>query len=698
VNPLKSFRVGEWRVEPTLNQILHDSDPERAVKLEPKAMQVLIYLAERAGDVVDKESVIHDVWEGAFVSNEVLTNAVWELRRALGDDARSSVFIQTIPKRGYRLVSPVSSLGEAVSASSPRRSTGWIAALALALALASVALWIVWPRSAPKPVTRFEVGVSEPLAPFYLPAIAVSPDGSRFVYAGVSGLFLRPMDRMESTFIPGTEGGHGPFFSPDGDSIGFFANKRLKRVELHGAGPPLELTISGAPRGACWASDGFIYFTPSSNSGLSRVPDEGGEIETVTELDESSGEWTHRWPDVLPDSSAVLVTVARSDLSSFDEADIVAIDIASGKRRVIVEGGSFPRYLSGRLLYARNGEILEVPFDPRSLEARGPARAVSRDVKLYPINGAAQMAASRDLLVYVPEVEGREPTRLAWSDRNGEKRLLLQEARVLYDPALSPDGSKVAVSMVTEGNSDLWVYHRKRETFSRLTSTGGEEEHPLFTPDGRELTYAYSMAGPFRLLSRLIDGGGEPRGLGGDGGSEVPEAYSPDGRFLVLSEESLETGFDLWIVNLEDLNRAPLLATPFDERSARLSPDGRTLAYASNESGRFEIYATSFPEPGARLQVSVTGGEHPRWTRGGREIVFFSGEEIMAVGIETAAGLEAGEPRKLFPFRPLLPQLEGAYRSYYDASSDGERFLLVEGGDDPSSHRLHAVVNWLAGL
>ena len=543
-------------------------------------------------------------------------------------------------------------------------------------------------------MTRFAVGLSEPLAPFYLPAVAASPDGRHVVYAGVSGLFLRAMDRMDSMFLPGTEGGHGPFFSPDGSSIGFFAGKRLKRVETRGGSPPTELTPVGAPRGASWGSDGFIYFSPASDSGLLRIPQDGGKVEVVTELDEGRGEWTHRWPDVLPGAEAVLITVAHSDLSSFDEADIVAVDLSTGERRLVVEGASFGRYVEGRLLYARKGAILEAPFDPAALETRGPSRTLLEDVKLYSINGAAQVSAARDLLVYVPEAKGRAPTRLLWSDREGRREALLEEARVLYDPALSPDGSRIAVSMVTEGNSDLWIYDRGRETFSRLTSSGGEEEHPLFAPGGREVTYDYSMAGPFRLFSRPIDGAGEPRKLGGEGGSEIPESYSADGKLLVLTEESFETGFDLWILELGDLTRRPFLATAFDERSARLSPDGRFVAYSSNESGKYEIYATTFPEPGPRLPISVAGGEHPRWTRGGKEILFLSSEGVMAVEIESAGRLEAGKPRRIFPYRPPIPQLEGAYRSPYDVTSDGERLLLVEGGDDPAALRLHVVLNW----
>ena len=196
------------------------------------------------------------------------------------------------------------------------------------------------------------------------------------------------------------------------------------------------------------------------------------------------------------------------------------------------------------------------------------------------------------------------------------------------------------MSVVTEGNSDLWIYDRLRETFFRLTSSAGEEQHPLFAPNSLEIAYTYSMAGPFRMFSRPADGAGEPRELGGHGGSESPESFSADGKLLVFSEQSFESGFDLSILDASDSSRRALLATPFDERSARISPDGRFVAYSSNESGRFEVYATPFPEVGARLQVSVAGGEHPRWTRGGQELVFLSSDAWKALWFATPGGGE----------------------------------------------------------
>lgn len=701
---LKGFRVGGWRVEPTLNQIIPLEEPGNAVKLEPKAMEVLIYLAERASEVVDKESVIRDVWQGTFVTNEVLTNAVWELRRALGDDARSSVFIQTIPKRGYRLVAPVSGIEEVEGpprARGPRALRFGVAAVAVLFLLAFT--WFYRPAPAPdEGVTRFAIDPAEALAPFYIPAIAISPDARKIVYAGASsGLFLRSMDRIESKRILGTEGGHGPFFSPDGGSVAFFAGNVLKRLDLDRGSPPVELARVGAPRGGAWGSDGWIYFSGGSNQGIWRVAAEGGEVESVTELDEAHSEWTHRWPEVLPGATALLFTAARGEVESFDEANILALDLESGRQRVVIEGGSFPRYASGRLFYVRGHEIFAVDFDTDTLSTRGAFRSVSKEVRLYPINGAAQMSLSRDgSLAFVPMASGRESRhRLLWMDRKGERRTIVEDTRVLYDPAVSPDGKTLALSIATEGNSDLWVYDVERETLTRLTTSSGEEEHPIFTPDGGEVTYDYSLSGPFRVFSRAADGAGEARAITAESQNERPESYSRDGKLLVVSQEHDETGFDLWILELEGgRRRRPFLVTTFDERSASLSPDGRWIAYSSNESGRFEVYVTSFPEPGARYQVSANGGEEPRWTRGGREVLFLGGDGVSAAAIDVSGKPLAEKPRTAFPWKAPLSLLEGAYRKRYDASPSGERILMIESDIDPAWNRVQVALGWIREL
>jgi DNA-binding winged helix-turn-helix (wHTH) protein/WD40 repeat protein len=712
---LKAFRVGDWVVDRSLNQMIRGGspgDPAESVRLEPKAMEVLAYLAERAGEVVDKESVIQEVWGGAFVSNEVLTNAIWEIRRALGDDRQTSVFIQTIPKRGYRLVAPVSrSIDEPDEPAPEQRGKTRVAglgALVLLTLVGGLGLSLVfWRHARPAtdgPVTRFAVETPQPLASFFLPTVALSPDGSTLVFATArSGLFARRVDRMEPNLIPGTEGGCGPFFSPDGASIGFFSGTKLATARLDGTSPRNELTDVGAPRGASWGADGFIYFPYGSNSGLFRIPETGGASEPVTELDDAAREWTHRWPDVLPGARAVLFTVARGEIQSFDEASIEVLDLRTRRRHVVIEGASFPRYVGRNLLFVRGSDVLAASFDPSSLAIVGPSTSVAKDVSLYPINGAAQFSVSREgSLVYAPARAGAEiRTRLSWVDRSATRVPILDETRLLYDPAISRDGSKIAMSIVTSGNSDLWVYDVRRATLTRLTASSGEEEHPRFSPDGRDLVYDYSKAGPFRMFARPVDGSAEerPLDLDPDGGdpwaSETPESFAPDGT-LVFSTRASKTGLDLWMLSPgEHGKRRSLLAGPFDECHASVSPNGQWLAYTSNESGRLEVYLTSFPEPGARLQLSVDGGEQPAWGRNGTEVVFLGTEGIMAVSLSTSPTLSAGTPRKLYAWSPPAPSLEGSYRNLYDVSPDGARFLLIDSPDDAGApRRLHVVLNW----
>jgi Tol biopolymer transport system component/DNA-binding winged helix-turn-helix (wHTH) protein len=690
--PMKRFRVGSWRVEPTLNQLVRADGSDESTKLEPKAMEVLVYLAARAGEVVDKDSVIRDVWQGAFVTNEVLTNAVWELRRALGDDAKSSTFIQTIPKRGYRLVAPVSFEEEPTASPRPLR----FLLPAAILGIAGAAL-VLWPRSerGPQTVIRFSVELAEPLSPFFVPAVALSPDGSTIAYATVGeGIYLRPVDRLESTLVPGTKGSVGPFFSSDGTSLAFYSRGELQTLRLAEDAQPRSAASVGAPRGAAWGTDGFLYFTRGSNDGLNRVRPNGSEPEPLTTLGE--GEWTHRWPDVLPGAKAVLFTVARSDMNSFDEADVELLDLETRERRILIEGAGFARYVSGRVVFARGGDLFGVSFDERALSTVGETKTLLKGVKTYPINGAAHFSFSRDgSIAYVPG-SGVEPLRrLVAVGRDGTRHPIAEDGRLFYDPALSPDGSKIAISIVTDGNSDLWIYDTRRSTLTRLTTSPGEEEHPLFSPDGRSLAYDYAMAGSFRLYSRAVDGSGRERKIGRGERNERAETFTPDGRNLVYSTENPRGGFDLGLVPLEgEGEERPLLRTPFDERYARISPDGRFLAYSSNESGRFEVYVTTFPDSGPRLQVSAEGGWHPAWTRGGRELVYLTDDAVVAAPISTSQSLSAGRAETLFDWRSPLPSLEGAYRKHYDVSADGERFVLVETEDDPSARRLYVVLGF----
>ncbi len=520
-----SFTIGEWRVEPERGCLVASSNPALEVRLEPKAMGVLVALAERRGEVVAKEELVEAVWQGAFVGDQVLVNAVWELRRALGDDSKNPRYIQTIPRRGYRLTAEVHEEVSAGKGGMVRIVA--VVATVLAAALAAVWLWPEQDAEAP-PVVRFEIRPESPLAPLYLPALAISADASKLVLTARAGttteLRLRRLDRLEETAIAGTEGGHAPFFSPDGRSIGFFARGDLLQVVLEDGGPPIVLAEAGATRGGAWGPDDRIYFARGSGTGLWSIPAAGGEPEPVTEL--AAGEWTHRWPQVLPGGDTLLFVVGDREMrSGFDEAKVAAMSLATGERRELVRGGSFPRFAGGRIFWLREGQVLAAELDSRRLIEE--PRAVQDGISWYPINGAAQLALSAGgALAYVPgSAPWRPLRRLRWIDPSGETQPSappngdpaaappaepLAEARLYYDPALSADGRRLAVAVAEAGNSDLWIYDLERRTRSRLTDSPGEDQGPVWHPDGERVAYYASQAGPFQMFLAEVSGSGAP--------------------------------------------------------------------------------------------------------------------------------------------------------------------------------------------
>jgi len=707
--PGAPLQVGEWRVDADHHRLLGAEGSGQEIRLEPKAMQVLVCLARRRGEVVAKEEIIRQVWGDAFVSNQVLTNAVWELRRALGDDARTQRWIQTVPREGYRLVTQTgTSRGLERPGAASRNLRAWAAAIA-ALLLAVLA-WAVLrePASSPPAITRFSVHFEEPLASFHLPVAALSNDGSRLVFVsvedGTSRLYSRRMDRLDSVPIAGTEGAHGPFFSPDGEWIGYYAEGELRKVRAEG-GPVTRIRRIATPRGATWADDGYVYFAPASSSAIWRVPATGeGEAEPLTTLEGT--EWTHRWPEVLPGAETILFTVADDAVvSGFDEAKIFAGSLTTGKRRLLVEGGSFPRYTAGHLVFVRGSDLLAAPLDPDRLELTGPPRRVLVGVRRFPINGAAQFAlAPGGTLAYVPGGDAWEPPRrLLRVSREGEETLLEYRERLYYDPAVSPDGRRVAVVIAEAGNSDLWVVDLDRGTQTRLTDSPGEEQGPVWSPDGRRIAYYYSLHGPFQMLWRAADGGGEPTPLLASEYSRRPESFTPDGTTLVFAELHPETGFDLWTLSLgSDPERAvprPLLRTRFDERHARVSPDGRWLAYVSDESGAAQVYLRPFgpssPERGRTL-LSPERGDQPLWDASGRRLTYRTPDAVMEVEIPAGSRPDPGAPRRLFPWRFPLRVFEGLYRRDLDSFPNGD--LLMIRARPGERRQLHVVLGWSGEL
>jgi serine/threonine-protein kinase len=581
-------------------------------------------------------------------------------------------------------------------------------ALAAILTLVLLALIIGnalrMPRPTARAATRLVITLppTDHLALGFTPVLAMSPDGARLVYVANRGgsrqLYVRPLDRFEATPIPGTEGAETPFFSPDGQSVGFFADGKLKRVSLSG-GAPFTLCSASANRGGSWGPDDTIVFTPYNLfSGLFRVSAGGGTPKRLTVPDPKKGELSHRWPQILPGGKAVLTTIWTS--STFGAAQIDVLSLETGERRTLVEGGVYGRYVpSGHLVYARAGGLLAVPFDLKRLEVTGPPLPIVEGVAMTAITGAAEFGASADgSLAYVPGAEMGTERTLAWVDRKGAAQPLPAHPGGYWGPRLSPDGQRVAVAIVGP-NPGLWLCELARGALlTRLIETRAGISYPIWTPDGKRLTFSNLLGAETNLYTMSADGSGGPERLTTSENYQSPGSWSRDGQVLAFTEADPTTGSDIWVQNLKGEHKPqPFLQTPANESGGMFSPDGRWLAYQSDESARWEVYVRPFPGSGAKVQISTEGGVEPVWARNGRELFYRNGDKMMVAAVETKPVFTAAKPRLLF---------EGHYEASpeslpanYDVSPDGQRFLMIKASEqEQASTQINVVQNWFEEL
>jgi serine/threonine-protein kinase len=610
----------------------------------------------------------------------------------------------------------------------PLRRTITLGLAVLAGAALGVTIWSLMRSPFLPPATLKQLVIQLPsTAPLavetWRPAVAFSPDGSRLVYVanrdGTRQLYLRQMDRLEATPIPGTEGGHSPFFSPDGQSVGFIVGYDLKKVSVSGGAPEPLAHISPVTRGASWGPDDTIIFTPSQNGGLSRTSAVGNaaspyafsdasshpmEAQILTTPDPTKGEYSHRWSQFLPGGKTVLFTIDTG--GSFDEARIGVLSLETGKVNVLLDGGTNARYSpTGHIVFSRAGALLAVPFDLERLERTGDPVTVVEGILMEP-GGAAHFTFSDDgSLAYVPGAMLVPDRKLVWVNRQGEVDPLPAEAREYMHPSLSPDGKQLAVTIREGSNYDVWVSEVERGSLGRLTSHPGEDFAPIWTPDGKQVTFASEMTGTGPILWwRPADASGPQELLleREEGRGQYPSSWSPDGQTLAFTDLlDPVKGQDIWMLPLEGKQEPwAFLDTEFEESGAMFSPDGRLLAYTSNETGRDEVYLQPFSVTGPRgtKQVSVGGGAEPLWAPDSRELFYRDGDKMMAVAIETEPELSVGTPRLLFEGR-FLPVLSGDEPgSSYDISPDGERFLMIQREQDLVPTEIIVILNWFEEL
>jgi Tol biopolymer transport system component len=531
-------------------------------------------------------------------------------------------------------------------------------------------------------------------------SMALSRDGRRLVYQSVrnsqSVLVLRAIDRTEETVLRGTEGGFGPFFSPDGNWVAFFTESELKKVLLDGGRPVTICTTPPVTRGGSWADDDTIYFTQDFTSGVQRVAAAGGRPVDVTTLGLSAQESNHLFPEALPGGEVLLFTVWKG--GSFDAASTWAFSTRTGKRTLLIEGASEARYLpQGYLVFARAGTLLAVPFDAKRLTILGAATPVVEGVLSDPATGTAHYAVSHaGTLVYAPGQYTMARSRFAWVDRRGRIEFLPCEPGFYGRLKLSPDGRRLAF----EALNDIWVYDFGSGTITRTTFRG-VNQNPVWAPDGRHIAFSSSQ-NVTRPTLYWVDpeGGEEPEALSRDGEVQFPSSWSPDGTTLAYAEIKLvnpETGFDVWLLRgPSPWKRQNLIRTPFKDDQPMFSPDGRALAWVSDETGRLQVYVRPYPGTG-RTMVSVDGGTEPVWSRGGTELFYRSGRRFYAVPIGTKGVLTIGRPSLLFEgdfdWVSLIPGFPA-----YDVAADGRFIMVPPAADHGSPARLDVVMNWVEDL
>jgi serine/threonine-protein kinase len=529
-------------------------------------------------------------------------------------------------------------------------------------------------------------------------AVALSPDGTTLVFVAIGGsqpqLFARTLDAFENRPLPGTEGASNPFFSPDGKWVGFFAGGRLKKIALTG-GQPVTVCDAPNPRGETWSIDDFIYFTPTSNSAVWRVPAMGGTPVEVTKR--QKGELSHRWPQALPDGKTIVFTVWND--TGFEGAQVVAQSIATEERRPLITGGSYARYLpggdranAGYLVYARASGLVAAPFDLERLQVTAAPAPILDGIVTNLSGGAHFSFSSSGTLTYVAGGLAEAARIISVVERDGAARTLTTIRGMSLYYQVSPDGKRLVRSNPAGPNRDIWIHDLERGTTTRLTY-GDNSSRPVWSPNGQRVAFSAGLPDA-NIFWKAADGTGKEERLTKSQYTQFPGAFSPDGKLLVFVENNPTTGSDIWILPLEG-DRTPrlFLQTPFVENEVALSPDGHWIAFQSNESGRYEIYAQPFPSGGRKYQISTDGGGSPQWSKSGREVFYRNQNRMMAVAVRpgpsAGAELEVEKPRLLF---------EGAYESVFSLTPD-ERFVMIRNvTEEFTPTEVNVVLGWIDEL
>ncbi|MHC4387815.1 MAG: protein kinase domain-containing protein [Planctomycetota bacterium] len=679
------------------------------------------------GQATDKRS---DIWSFGCVANILQTEPNWQalpqsipanivvlLRRCLQKDPHRRLHdISDIRIEISETLSQPATLPPiteatliATSASRWRLRVAWcLAALFCIVAAFFVGIIVkdsMAPLSSPpptRPVTVFPVNIppAQRLDTEWNSNVALSPDGRLLVYAvnqeRQRRLYIRKMDELEPRPLPGTEDASYPFFSPDGESVAFFAGGILKKVSLKSGDVQQVCVVLPASLGGAWGPDGFIYFTLKPISGIMKVSADGGEPEPLTTPDPDKGEVGHYFPHLLPQGKALLFIVASAALS-FDDAHIAIVSLETGEFHNLDAKGCKPQYTSsGHLVFARAGKLLAASFDLERLELSGSPIPVLEDVMTHFVSYFS--LSSEGSLAYVPVVGGVVKNKLVWVNHEGEVDPLPSwiPASDYEGCRLSADGRWLAVTVWEQGSSDIYIYDLTRNTRRRITFNEYMDQSPVWVPNGEQLTYSSSRENQAPNLSWVVPDGTDAATellFENEVYAQFPTSWSHDSRYLAFVDEREETQFDLWILDRENGFQAqPFLQEKYNEKATVFHPNGGWIAYAADETepGRFEIYVQRFPDRGDKQTISTDGGDEPVWDPSGEALYYRTGDKMMVVTVETVPEFSFSAPKEMFSGRFQSNRCS----ANYDMTPDGERFIMIKPDEESEPTQINIVLNW----
>ena len=699
-----SYQVDDLTIDVGQRQVSRDGD---TLDIGGLTFDLFLAIVEAAPNIISSDELVEKVWSGRPTSPETITQRAMMLRQALGDDADHPRYIEVVRGQGLKLVPKLAKATPERTVVPPRNTksiTTGIAAVALVVVIAMFGRDFFESESPPdnaqpEPVRRYAMDLGELTSITETGGglrsdIALSPDGSHLAYVGrysdesTTHLYVRAMNQLDAKVIAGTEGARHPFFSPDGEWIGFDATETgIRKVSVRTG---LRKTLTDdiyRMYGGSWSEDDNIVFSTTTEAGnlsgkLVKISANGGAHEDLLVAD---GGAAFRWPHFLPGGQSVLFSAGDQGFQ-MGAGDVALLSLESGEYRTLISGGYNAKYAStGHIVFTRNDTVWAVPFDIVSGEITGEESPLFDGLEHNSGPGAAIYDFSDDgLLVYLlgddTNLNFQTVRYPVWVNREGNEEPVNVAPAAYWGPRISPDGKQAVVSVVDGENVDIWTIDLERETSSRLTFGAELDNNAFWSPDGDRIIYR-SVGDSGGIFSRPADGTGSPELINSNDVATILQAVSPDGERVIVADRNRgESNMYLLSLSGESFPQ-PFVTTPFDEASAEISPDGDYVAYDSNETGNYEVYVRTFPNPdNGRWQISTEGGVEPMWGPDGDELFFRTNAtgSIYVVDIETEPKFSMTQPRLL---------IEGNYVSTpntYAVSADGERFLMFKTSDPPT--------------